>query len=327
MRRREFIALLCGAAAWPFAVHAQQPATRPLIGVLSALSPTAAKRNIEGLREGLRALGCVEGRNVSLELRFAEGVVARLPELASDLVALKPDVILAGSLSSILAARNATTTIPLIFLIIEDPVALGLVSSITKPGGHITGVWMFGDDSLIAKRVEFLKHVVPGLARIGLIINPDDQTDAIYLKHLPATARALGVDLSVFNARTVAEIEMVFAAARRDGMQALFVSQSPLFTSNRTQVTALATSVRLPAIYGFREYAEAGGLMSYGANLPDVYRQSGRLIDKIVRGTSPADLPVEVPTRFELIVNLKAGKAIGLKISDAFLSVADEVIE
>ena len=199
MRRREFIALLCGAAAWPFAVYAQQSATRPLIGVLSALSPTAAKRNIEGLREGLRALGCVEGRNVSLELRFAEGVVARLPELASDLVALKPDVILAGSLSSILAARNATTTIPLIFLIIEDPVALGLVSSITKPGGHITGVWLFGDDSLIAKRVEFLKHVVPGLARIGLIINPDDQTDAIYLKHLPATARALGVDLSVWS--------------------------------------------------------------------------------------------------------------------------------
>jgi putative ABC transport system substrate-binding protein len=250
-------------------------------------------------------------------------VVARLPELASDLVALKPDVILAGSLSSILAARNATTTIPLIFLIIEDPVALGLVSSITKPGGHITGVWMFGDDSLIAKRVEFLKHVVPGLARIGLIINPDDQTDTIYLQHLPTTALALGVDLSVFKARTVAEIEMVFTAARRDGMQALFVSQSPLFTSNRTQVTALATSVRLPAIYGFREYAEAGGLMSYGANLPDVYR----LIDKIVRGTSPADLPVEVPTRFELIVNLKASKAIGLKISDAFLSVADEVIE
>jgi putative ABC transport system substrate-binding protein len=147
MRRREFIGLVGSAAVWPFAVHAQQPATRPLIGVLSALSPTAAKRNVEGLREGLRALGYVEGHNILLELRFAEGVVARLPELASDLVTLKPDVILAGSLSSILAARNATTTIPLIFLVIEDPVALGLVSSITKPGGHITGVWMFGDDS------------------------------------------------------------------------------------------------------------------------------------------------------------------------------------
>ena len=321
--RRRFIAVVGGAAAWPLAVRAQQSATRPLIGVLSPISPAAAKRNIEGLREGLRALGYAEGHNVSLELRFAEGVVARLPELASDLVTLKPDVILTGSVSSILAARNATTTIPLIFLVIEDPVALGLVSSITKPGGHITGVWLFGDDSLIAKRVEFLKHVVPGLARIGLIINPDDQTDAIYL----ATAHALGVDLAVFKARTVAEIEMVFAAARREGMQALFVSQSPLFSSNRTQVTALAASVQLPAIHGFREYAKAGGLMSYGANLPDVYRQSARLIDKIVKGTSPADLPVEVPTRFELIVNLKASKAIGLKIPDAFLSVADEVIE
>src|SRR5262249_5257830 len=181
MRRRDFVAVVGGAAAWPLAVRAQQSATRPLIGVLSPISPAAAKRNIEGLREGLRALGYAEGHNVSLELRFAEGVVARLPELASDLV-----------------------------------------------------------------------------------INPDDQTDAIYLKYLPATAHALGVDLAVFKARTVAEIEMVFAAARRDGMQALFVSQSPLFSNNRTQVTALAASVRLPAIYGFREYAEAGGLMSYG---------------------------------------------------------------
>src|SRR5215831_7504310 len=240
---------------------------------------------------------------------------------------LKPDVIIAGSLSSILAARNATTTIPLIFLIIEDPVALGLVSSITKPGGHITGVWMFGDDSLVAKRLEFLKHVVPGLARIGVIINPGDQTDTIYLKHLPATAHALGIHIVIFEARTLAEIEAVLAASVRDGMQALFVSQSPLFFSHRAEVAAMATRVRLPAIYGFREFAEAGGLMSYGANLPSVYRQSARLIDKIIKGASPAELPVEVPIRFELIVNLKAAKTIGLTIPDSFLSVADEIIE
>jgi ABC-type uncharacterized transport system substrate-binding protein len=328
MRRRAFISLLGGAAvAWPLPVGAQSSSGRPLIGVLSPLPPAAATRNIEALQAGLRDLGYVEGRNVTSVLRFAGGVPARLPQLAAELVALKPDVILAGSVSGILAARTATRTIPLIFFVIEDPVALGLVSSITRPGGNITGIWLFGDDSLVAKRLEFLKHVVPGLARIGVIINPGDQSDAIYLKHLPATARALGIHLVIFEARTLAEIEAALAASVRDGMQALFVSQSPLFSSHRAEVAAMAAGVRLPAIYGFREFAEAGGLMSYGANLPSAYRQAARLIDKILKGASPADLPVEVPTRFELIVNLKAAKAIGLTIPDAFVSVADEVIE
>ena len=176
---------------------------------------------------------------------------------------------------------------------------------------------MFGDDSLVGKRLEFLKHVVPGLARIGVIINPGDAADATSLKQLPAAARALGMDFVVFEARELAEFEAVFAAAVREGMQALFVSQSPLFTSNRAQVTAMAARVRLPAIYGFREFAESGGLMSYGANLPGVYGRSARLVDKIFKGASPADLPIEVPTRFELIVNLKAAKAIGLTIPDS----------
>jgi ABC-type uncharacterized transport system substrate-binding protein len=331
VRRREFISLLGGAAAsmaWPLQLSAQQVTGRPLIGVLSPQSPAAASRNIEALRAGLRDLGYVEGRNVTLALRFAEGVPARLPELVAELVALKPDVIITASLGGILAGRNATRTIPLIMQVIsEDPVAMGLISSIARPGGNITGIWMFGDDSLVGKRLEFLKHVVPGLARIGMIINPGDPSDAAYLKQLPAAARALGMDFAVFEARELAEIEAVFAASVRDGMQALFVSQSPLFTSNRTQVTAMAARVRLPAIYGFREFAESGGLMSYGANLPSVYGQSARLVDRILKGARPADLPVEVPTRFELIVNLKAAKAIGLTIPDSFLSIADEVIE
>src|SRR5262245_56130143 len=232
-----------------------------VFGVLSPLSPVAATRNIEALQAGLRDLGYVEGHNVTSVLRFAGGAPARLPELAAELVALKPDVIIAGSVSGILAARAATRTIPLIFFVIEDPVAMGLVNSITRPGGNITGIWMFGDDSLVAKRLEFLKHVVPGLARIGVIINPGDQTDTIYLKHLPATAHALGIHIVIFEARTLAEIEAVLAASVRDGMQALFVSQSPLFFSHRAEVAAMATRVRLPAIYGFREFAEAGGLM------------------------------------------------------------------
>jgi putative ABC transport system substrate-binding protein len=243
------------------------------------------------------------------------------------LVALKPDVILAGSAAGILAARSATRTIPLIFMVIEDPIAMGLVSSMARPGGNITGTWMFGDDSLIGKRLEFLKHVVPGLAQIGVLHNPGDPSDTIYLKQLPTAARTLGIDFIVFEARAPAELEAVFAAAARNGMQALFVSQSPLFLSNRAQVTAMAARARLPAIYGFREFAEAGGLMSYGANLPNAYRQSARLMDRILKGASPADLPIEVPTRFELIVNLKAAKAIGLSIPDSFLSIADEIIE
>jgi putative ABC transport system substrate-binding protein len=328
LHRREFITLLGGAAiAWPLAARAQQPAGHPLIGVLSPSSPAATTRNIESLRAGLRDLGYVEGRNVTLALRFSEGVSARLPGLAAKLVALKPDVILTGSVAGILAARNATRTIPLVFMVIEDPVALGLVSSIARPGGNITGTWMFGDDSLVGKRLEFLKHVVPGLARIGVLHNPGDPTDTIYLKQLPTAARALGLNFVVFEARAPAELEAVFAAAARDGMQALFVSQSPLFYANRAQVTAMAERVRLPASYGFREFAEEGGLMSYGANLPNTYRQSARLMDKILKGANPADLPVELPTRFELIVNLKAAKAIGLSIPDSFLSVADEVIE
>jgi putative ABC transport system substrate-binding protein len=328
LRRRQFITLLGGAAAWPLAARAQQATSRPLIGVLSPRSPAAATRNIEALREGLRHLGYVEDRNVALALRFAGGAPARLPELAAELVALKPDVILAGSIAGILAARNATQRIPLIMMVIsEDPVALGLVNSITRPGGNITGIWMFADDSLVGKRLEFLKLAVPDLVRVEAIINPDDSSDAIVLKRLPANAGTLGMDFVVFEARAPADFETVFATSARDGMQALFVSQSPLFSSHRAEVAAMAARVRLPAIYGFREFAEAGGLMSYGANLPSVYRQSARLMDKIFKGASPADLPVEVPTRFELIVNLKAAKTIGLTIPDSFLSLADEVIE
>ena len=328
MNRRSFITLLGAVAtAWPLAARAQQASGRPLVGVLSPLSAEAAARNIEALRAGLRELGYAEGRNVALALRFAGGVPARLPELAAELVALNPDVIVAGSPASTMAARSVTRTIPLLFLSLDDPVATGLVGSIARPGGSSTGIWIFGDDALVGKRLEFLKHVVPGLARIGAIINPGDSGDATYLKQLPVAARALGMELAVFEVRQPAEFETAFAAAARAGAQALFVSQSPVFNSHRADVIAMATRVRLPAIYGFREFAEAGGLMSYGTSLPSVYTQSARLVDKILKGAKAADLPVEVPTRFELIVNLKAAKAIGLTVPDSFLSVADEVIE
>ncbi len=329
MRRREFIALLGGAAfVSPRRVIAQQAPGRPLVAVLSPLSADAAARNVEALRAGLHDLGYVEGRNITLELRYSGGVPERLPQLATELVALQPNVILAGSTGGILAVHDATRTIPLIMMgILDDPVAMGLVSSISRPGGNITGTWLFGDDALVGKRLEFLKHVVPGLVRIGVIVNPGDPADGVVLKRLPPAASTLGIDFTAFEVRGAAEFETAFAASARAGMQGLFVSQSPLFSSNRAQVVTLAARVGLPAIYGFRDFAEAGGLMSYGANLPSVYRRTAALVDKVIRGASPADLPVEVPARFELIVNLKAAKAIGLAVPDSFLSVADEIIE
>jgi ABC-type uncharacterized transport system substrate-binding protein len=330
LKRRDFLTLLGSAAAalsWPLAVRAQQAPQRAVIAVLSPLSPAAAERNIAALRSGLRELGYVEGRNVTLELRFSEGAPGRLPQLAAELVALKPDVILVGSTAGVIAARDATRTIPIVMSgLLDDPVAMGLVGSIARPGGNITGTWMFGDDALVGKRLELLKHVVPGLLRIGVIINPGDAADDIVLRRLPAAARALGIDVVVFEVREAADFETAFGAAARQGMQALFVSQSPLFSSNRARVTAIAAGVRLPAIYGFREF-EAGGLLSYGANLPAMYRRAAALADKILKGASPADLPIEVPTRFELIVNLKTAKAMGIAIPDSVVTLADEVIE
>jgi putative ABC transport system substrate-binding protein len=317
------------AAAWPLAGRAQQaPPRSPLIAILSPITPAAAARNIAALRFGLRELGYVEGRNITLELRFAEGVPGRLAQLAAELAALKPDVILAGSTGGITAVRDATRTIPIVMVgTLDDPVAMGLVESIARPGGNVTGTWLFGDDALVGKRLEFLKHVVPGLARIGVIINPGDAADAIVLKRLPAAARALGIDSEVFQVRAAADFEAVFAAAAGRGTQALFVSQSPLFSANRARVTAIVAGTRLPAVYGFREFTEAGGLMSYGANLPAVYQRSASLVDKILKGAKPADLPIEIPTRFELVVNLKTAKAMGIAIPDSFVTLADEVIE
>jgi putative ABC transport system substrate-binding protein len=286
-----------------------------------------AARNVAAFRAGLRELGYVEGRNIAIELRFAEGAISRLPQLAAELVALKPDVILVGASSGILAAHRATQSVPLVMITLEDPVALGLVKSIARPATNVTGTWLAGGEALVGKRLGLLRDVVRGMSRVAAMVNPGDATDAPNLRLLPAAARALGLDLHVVEVREASEIDAAFARAARDGMQASFVSSSPLFFANRSQIVAIAARMRLPAMYGWREFADAGGLMSYGPNLPDVYRRSATLIDKILKGASPADLPVETPTRFELVVNLKTANALGLTISDAFLLLADEVIE
>jgi len=329
VKRRDFITLLGGAAAaWPVAARTQQLSPdRPIVGVLAPQAQAASARNIEAFRKGLRDLGYVEGRNITLEIRYGDGLPERLPQLAAELVALKPAVIRAGSTAGLVAVHNATQTIPLVGATLEDPIALGLVKSISRPGTNVTGTWLAGDDALVSKRLGLLKDVVPGVSRVAAIVNPGDSSDTPLLRLLPTTAHAVGLELLVIEARAASELPVAFANVARDGIQALFISSSPLFTSHRREIVATAARVRLPAIYGWREFPEAGGLVSYGPSLPDLYRQSATMVDKILKGANPADLPVEVPTRFELVVNLKTAKALGLKVSEPFLLLADEVIE
>jgi putative ABC transport system substrate-binding protein len=327
MRRRNFIALFGGAAAaWPLAARAQQPAL-PVIGLLSPLSAAAWVHIVGAFRRGMRDLGYVEGTNVSFTFRFADGQVAKLPALANELVALKPAVIAVGSSAAVLETHKATRTIPIVMTTSQDPTAVGLAASLARPAGNVTGFWTEGDEALIGKQLDLLKHAVPGIARVGVMVNPDDATDARSLKALPAAAHALGLAVRVLDVRAAEEFEPVFAAAVREGLQGLHVSQSPLFYANRTQVTAIAARAGLPAVYGFREFAMAGGLISYAASLPDIWRRIAGLVDKILKGANPGDLPIERPTQFELVVNLKTAKSMGLTIPEPFLLLADEVIE
>ena len=328
MRRRQFITLIGGAAAaWPLAARAQQTQGRPLIGVLSPLSAEMAARNIEALRQGLRDLGYVEGRNVGFEFRYAEGNLERLPALAAELAALQPAVIVAGSAPGALAARNATRTIPIVIASVQDPMALGLAVSMARPGGNVTGFWAEGDDSLIGKRLELLKDAVPGTSRLGVFVDPSDASDVSTVKALPAAARALSLELRVIEVHAADEFEAAFASAAREGVQGLYVSQNPFFFARRAQIAAMALRARLPAVDGYREFAVAGGLISYATSLPDFYRRFGGFVEKILKGANAGDLPIERATKFELIVNLKTAKALGLTVPESFLLRADEVIE
>ena len=327
MRRRDFIAAFgCVAAAWPLAARAQQPIHQPLVGLLSPLSATAAAPYVGVFRRGMRDLGYVEGANISFAFRFADGQVAKLSALANELVALRPAVIVAGSPAAVLETHKATRTVPILMNMSEDPTLVGLAASMARPGGNVTGFWI-GDEALIGKRLDLLKLAVPGISRVGVMVNPDDAGDANAIKALPAAARALGLAVRVLDMRSAAELEPGFATAVREGLQGLHVSQAPLFNANRAQVTAMAARAGLPAIYGFREFAVMGGLISYAASLPHIYRQLAGLVDNILKGASPADMPIERPTTFELVVNLKTAKAMGLTIPEPFLLLADEVIE
>jgi len=328
MRRREFITLLGGAAAsWPLTARAQQPAT-PLVGVMSPLSVATAARNLAALRNRLRELGYTEGRNINIEYRFGDGLAERFPVLVADLVALRPAVIVVGSTAGVLAARKVTRTTPLIwFGSVDDPVALGLVESFARPGGNVTGFLLSNDASMVGKRLELLRDAVRGFSRVGAILNHEYAAADGTLKALPPAARGLGLEARAYEVRSGAELEAAFAAAARDGMQALYVPEAPLFLTRRSEIAAVAASVRLPAIYTFREFVQAGGLMSYGADLPALYQRVAGYVDKILKGVEPGELPLQSAEKFELAVNLKTAKALNLTISEAFLLRADEVID
>jgi putative ABC transport system substrate-binding protein len=326
MRRRDFMTLLGGAAvAWPLAARAQQAAT-PVIGFLSGVSPGPFAQRLAAFRQGLNETGAIEGRNVAIEYRWAEGQYDRLPALATDLVGRRVVVIVAYTDRAALAAKAATTTIPIVFLIGNDPIKLGLVASLARPGESITGVSWFGVD-LEAKQLSLLHELVPNAAVIALLVDLNVPNAASQASEVQAAARTLGLQLVVLNARTPSDIDMAFASLVRERAGALVVGAGAFLLSRRDQIIALAARHAIPTIYGFREYSADGGLISYGNDIPNAFRRAGVYAGRILKGDKPADLPVERAAKFELVINLKTAKALGLAIPSSMQWLADEVIE
>jgi ABC-type uncharacterized transport system substrate-binding protein len=326
VNRREFIAGIGVAAAWPFAVCAQQPAM-PIIGYLGSASPATGAQTLVGLRESLAEAGYVDGRNVTIEPRWAEGQYNRLPAMAAEMVRRQVTVIIAtGGTAAALAAKAATTTIPLVFSVTDDPVALGLVTSIARPGGNATGV-AFLLAELGAKQLGLLRELVPAATHIGLLVNPSNTTSKAQTSDVVAAASVIGVKIDVVHASDSREIEVAFATLVRNGTNALLVGTDPFLYGRRVQLTTLAARHAIPAIYPVRENAEVGGLMSYGTSLTEVYRQLGAYTVRILKGAKPADLPVVRSAKFEFVINLPTARALGLDVPPTLLARADEVIE
>ena len=324
--RRELLAALSGAAAWPLTAHAQQPAM-PVIGFLHSASPDGNAERLRAFRQGLKESGFVEGENVAIEYRWADNQNDRLPELAADLVRRRVAVIAAGTIPSTFAAKAATTTIPVVFVVSEDPVKLGLVTSLARPGGNLTGINFLATE-LAAKRLELLRQLVPGATRIAVLVNPTDAAvTETTLREAERAARAMGLQIQVHNASSSREIEASFATFVRERPDGLFVQSSALFNDRRVQLALLTVLRRLPATYPFRDYAEAGGLMSYGASLRDTFRQLGAQTGRILKGAKPADLPVVQSTKYEFVINLQAARAIEVEVPNAVQLLADELID
>jgi putative tryptophan/tyrosine transport system substrate-binding protein len=327
MNRREFILALGGAVAvWPLAVRAQQAEKVWRLGVLETISPTLNAANFEALRRALWNLGYIEGQNLTIEYRSADGQVDLFPELAMELVRSKVDVIVTRGTPAVVAAKTATTTIPIVMAASGEPLTTGVIAGLARPGGNVTGLSAFTNE-LIPKRMELLNEVVSGLARIVFLQNMANPVAASQWEELKAAALSLRIEPVLLDVRNSEDVTRGFETARAQGINALAVGNDTVTHANRFQIVELATQHRLPVIYATREFVDAGGLMTYGVSYSDLYRRAATYVDKIFKGTKPADLPVEQPTKFELIINVKAATAIGLELPAMLLARADEVIE
>ena len=327
VNRRKFIAAVGGAVAWPLAARAQQP-TLPVIGFLNSASLEAVADRVRGFRQGLKDTGYLEGESVAVEYRWSNGRVDQMPALASELVQRKVAVIAAtGGAAAALAAKAASATIPVVFSLAQDPVGLGLVASLARPGGNATGINFFSGE-LVAKRLQLLRELIPGAARVAVLVNPSNtvNTDTT-LKDVQAAAGPVGLEIRIVRASTISEINAAFTTVMRERLDAVFVGQDGFFNSRRVQLTHLASRYVLPATYGGRDFAAAGGLMSYGSDITDAYRQVGVYVGRILKGAKPADLPVVQASKFELVINAQAAHILGLTVPPSLLSLADEVIE
>jgi putative ABC transport system substrate-binding protein len=325
MRRREFLGVLGGAATWPLAARAQQR-TMPVIGFLGAVSLDTER--VGAFRQGLKDTGYVEGENVAIEYRWAENQLDRLPALTTDLIRKQVAVIVpSGGTAPVIAAKAATATIPIVFVIPEDPVQLGLVASLSRPGGNVTGVnFFFGE--VVPKRLELLRELVPAMSRVAVFVNPANPARAESLvREAESTGRAMGLQIQIFNTGTGREVNAAFATLARDRPDALFVLPDPFFNDRRAQLATMTARHAIPASFPARSYVEAGGLMSYGTNVNDAFRQAGVYTGRVLKGAKPADLPVVQSTKFELVINAQTALMLGLTVPDKLLATADEVIE
>ena len=325
IRRRKFIGLLCGVAGYPLAARAQHPKVWR-IGMLETASEAANVANLDAFRQQLRQLGYHERQNLIIEYRFPSGDIDRFPELAAELMRLNVDVIVTRGTPAVLAARNITATIPIVMAASADPVKLGVVASLARPGGNVTGFNSFVVE-LAAKRLEVMSEIVPGIKRIGCLDNMSNFSASPLWEEVKGAARSLGMEPQLFDVRSPEELERAFDAASARRADALIVGNDTNFTANRRRVLELTAEHRIPALYQDRGWVDAGGLVSYGVDLPDLYRRAATYVDRIFKGEKPSDLPVEQPTRLHLVINLKSAKALGLRIPEAFLARADEVIE
>jgi putative tryptophan/tyrosine transport system substrate-binding protein len=327
MRRREFFVVLGGAAAvaWPLTLRAQQ--AMPVIGFLNPQTQEGYAERLRGFRQGLKEAGFVEGENVSVEYRWAENQIDRVPAMATDLVRRRVSVIVAaGGMSAVLAAKAATQTVPILFIVPDDPVKLGLVTSMARPTENLTGVNFLGAE-VGAKRLELLRDLIPSMKRLAVLFNPINPVGEVQRREVLSAAQAMGLSAQVFNASTSQEIDAAFAALMHERPDALFVMPDPVFNSRRVHLVHLASRHGLPAVYWQREFAEAGGLMSYGSKIGDAFRQVGVYTGRLLKGAKPAELPVVQSERFELIINHQTARILGLAVPPSLLARADEVIE